>query len=73
MHCLLIAVRSAGDVHPYVGLGLALQQREHKVTIVTNPHFQKLIARVGLKFLPLGTEAHYQPLLAHPDLWHSRK
>ena len=73
MHCLLIAIGSAGDVHPYVGLGLALQQREHKVTIVANPHFQKLIARVGLKFLPLGTEAQYQALLAHPDLWHSRK
>ena len=73
MRSLLIPVGSAGDVHPYVGLGLALRRRGHDVTIATNPHFQPLIDRVGLKFIPLGTVAHYEAILANPDLWHPRK
>ena len=73
MRTLLIPVGSAGDVHPYVGLGLALHQRGHDVTIATNPYFQPLVDRVGLNFIPIGSIAHYDAILTNPNLWHPRK
>ena len=71
MNFLLIALGSHGDVHPFVGLGLSLRARGHAVTVAANGHFQSLIERVGLGFLPLGTEEDYRRLTANPDLWHS--
>ena len=73
MRALLLAVGSAGDVHPFVGLGLELQRRGHRVTLVTNPYFRPLIERVGLPFIPVGTTEDYDRLTAHPKMWHSRK
>lgn len=70
MKILLITLGSAGDVHPFVGLGLELQQRGHAVQLATNAHFQPLIEKVGLGFVELGTERQYQELTAKPDLWH---
>jgi rhamnosyltransferase subunit B len=70
---LLPTLGSAGDVHPVIGLALALQARGHQATILTNPHFQPLIEQCGLGFLPVGTVAEAQAAMADPDLWHARK
>lgn len=73
MNILLITLGSAGDVHPFVGLGRALQQRSHRVTLATNAHFRPLIEQAGLAFAELGDEAQFQQLTANPDLWHPIK
>ena len=73
MRVLLIPVGTAGDVHPHVGLALALRGRGHDVTLATSAYFSPLIARLGLRFVPLGTVEQYQTLTAHPDLWHHLK
>ena len=73
MRVLLIPVGSAGDVHPHVGLALALRARDHDVTIATSAYFRPLIERLGLRFVPLGTVEDYQALTCNPDLWHHRK
>ena len=73
MRVLLIPVGTAGDVHPHVGLALALRGRGHDVTLATSAYFGPLIARLGLRFVPLGTVEQYQTLTAHPDLWHHLK
>ena len=73
MRVLLIPVGSAGDVHPYVGLALALRGRGHDVTLATSAYFSPLIDRLGLRLVPLGTVERYETLTAHPDLWHHRK
>ena len=52
---LLPTIGSAGDVHPVIALGLALQRRGHRATVITNPLFQELIEQQGLGFLPVGT------------------
>jgi rhamnosyltransferase subunit B len=67
---LLCAIGTAGDVHPLLGLGLALQRRGHQPTIVTNPYFAEVAARLGLPFLPLGTRADFEGALRDPDVWH---
>jgi len=70
---LLPTIGSAGDVHPVIALGLALQQRGHRATVLTNPLFQELIEQQGLGFFPLGTLDDARATIADPDLWHPRK
>lgn len=73
MHAILVPLGSSGDVHPYLGLGLALQQRGHRVEVLTNEHFGPLVRRLGLDFGQLGDEATYHATIENPDLWHPSK
>jgi rhamnosyltransferase subunit B len=73
LHVLLPTIGSAGDVHPVVALGMALQARGHRATVVTNPIFEDLIGEQGLGFLPVGTIEQAHEAIADPDLWHPRK
>lgn len=73
LNVLLPTLGSAGDVHPFIGLGLALQARGHRATLLTNPYFQSAIEAQGLGFLPVGRLADVESALADPNLWHSRK
>ena len=66
-------VGSSGDVHPFVGIGLALQRRGHSVRIATNEYFRPLAERVGLPFVELGTEELYIEIQQDPNLWHPVK
>jgi rhamnosyltransferase subunit B len=70
---LLPTIGSAGDVHPFLALGIALQSRGHRATILTNPLFQELIEGQGVGFLPVGTIDGARAAIADPDLWHPRK
>jgi UDP:flavonoid glycosyltransferase YjiC (YdhE family) len=67
---LLMPFGSAGDVHPFVGLGAALHARGHEVTVATNDHFAPLVEREGFAFAPLGTEEEFRDTLNDPNLWH---
>ncbi len=73
MHAILIAIGSSGDVHPLIGIGVALRDRGHRVTLVTSSHFEALIQRAGLAFIPLGTVEDYHKVVSNPDLTHPRK
>jgi rhamnosyltransferase subunit B len=67
---LLFALGSAGDVHPFVGLGLALKRRGHEVSVVASDYFGPLIRSVGLEFVELISAAEYEGMLKNPDIWH---
>src|SRR5262245_40450307 len=73
MRVLLVPFGSAGDVHPFVGLGLALRRRGHEVTVITSAYFEKLVRRVGLDMAPLGTVREFLDSLHNPDAWHPRR
>jgi rhamnosyltransferase subunit B len=73
MTILLLTIGSAGDVHPFIGLGLALKSRGHAVKIITNPFFGEIANRVGLELIPLGTIEKFRATLADPLLWHRTK
>jgi rhamnosyltransferase subunit B len=73
MNVLLPTLGSSGDVNPFIALGLALQARGHRATVMTNPIFQAQIEAQGLKFLAVGTLAEAQGAIANPHLWHPRK
>ncbi len=69
MHVILVAVGSAGDVHPFVGLGLAMRERGHRVTLVASGYFEPLARRVGLDFEALMTAAEYESMIDNPKIW----
>jgi rhamnosyltransferase subunit B len=70
---LLCTIGSHGDVHPFIGLGLVLRQRGHRVTLITNEHFQPLARKAGLEFIQLGTDTQYHQTAQDPKLWSSRR
>ena len=69
----MLPVGSVGDVHPHVGIALALKRRGHDVSVLTSAYFEPLLSRVGLPLIPLGTEEDYHRTLEHPDLWRSHR
>lgn len=73
MHVLLLPFGSHGDVHPFLGLGLALSRRGHRVEVITNAHFAPMVQRAGLAFTELGTDDEYRKVVEDPDLWHPRR
>ncbi|KIH83101.1 glycosyltransferase [Pseudomonas batumici] len=72
MHVIITAIGSAGDVHPFVGIGRTLAARGHRITFCASAAFAPLIERCGFKFLPLGTREEYDAVMADPALWHPR-
>ena len=72
-HFLLTPVGSSGDVHPFVGIGRALRQRGHDVTLVASEPFRAIGERAGLRFVGTESEEDFDRLTKHPDLWHSTR
>jgi rhamnosyltransferase subunit B len=72
-HILLLPVGSHGDVHPAVGLGVRLLGRGHRVTCITNGHFEPLVRGAGLEFIATSTAEQYLQITQDPDLWHPRR
>src|SRR5688500_8454778 len=73
MDFLLATIGSHGDVHPYVGLGMRLRARGHRVRLITNGHFAPLVRAAGIEFIELGTADEYLAIAKNPDMWHLRK
>lgn len=73
MKVVLLPAGSHGDVHPFVGVGIRLQQRGHDVTLATSGLFAELADRCGLKFREVGTADQFRELAENPDIWHPRK
>jgi rhamnosyltransferase subunit B len=72
MNCLLVTLGSHGDVHPFVGIGTAMRQRGHRVTLIANGHFEGLARRAQLDFQGYGDSESYLRLAGNPDLWSKR-
>ena len=69
MKVLVASVGSAGDVHPFLGVALALRDRGHSVSFATNTYFAPLLERVGMPLLPVGTAEQFDRATSHPGLW----
>jgi len=70
---LIYAMGSAGDVHPFTGIGRALQARGHEVILLTSAYFEDLVRRAGLEFRALGTVEDFERVQGDPHLWHPLK
>lgn len=49
----IITTGSRGDVQPFVALALALKERGHDVSIVTNENFKGFVEDFGIPFFPI--------------------
>jgi rhamnosyltransferase subunit B len=72
MQIIVIAVGTAGDVFPLLGLSQTFSRRGHKVSFCTSPAFAGVVERCGLRFLPLGTVEQYRATVNDPELWKPR-
>ena len=50
---VLTTFGSSGDVHPYLGLALALKARGHSPTIATSAYYRTKVERAGVDFQPV--------------------
>ncbi len=69
MHVLISCIGSAGDVHPFLAIAKALQQRGHAVELLTSPFFRERIAAAGIPFVPIGALEDYERAVADPRIW----
>ena len=72
-HVILASIGTDGDILPYVGLGVRLRSRGHRVTLAAAAPFENLATRHGLEFQPLISEEENHQLLGSPDFWHPWK
>jgi rhamnosyltransferase subunit B len=70
MHAIVVSAGSDGDVFPFVGLGMRLQSRGHRVTLLANEGYRTLAAGQGFGFHALFSKEESEELFANPDLWH---
>ena len=63
MHIILVAIGSVGDVHPLVGIGLALKKKGHSVVVLTSGYFESMMKETGLDVHPIGTAEDYLAVL----------
>lgn len=70
---LLPTIGSAGDVHPVIALGTALQKRGHHATVITNQFFEQQVRDAALDFVALGSIREAEEAIADPRLWHPTK
>ena len=70
---LVTAIGSAGDVHPFLGVGRALKLRGHDVVVFSSGYFEQAALDAGLDFVPLGTSEDFLKVTNDPDLWHPTK
>jgi len=68
MHFLLVQQGTAGDINPFLAVGMGLQERGHRVSYISHTHFGPLIRQRGLEFIDLEDEEEYR-LLQSPDYW----
>ena len=73
LHILLPTIGSAGDVHPVLELGRALNRRGHRATVVTNEFFEQQARDLGLDFIAMGTLHEAEAILHDARLWEHTK
>jgi len=69
---LIATVGSVGDMHPFLGLGLALQRQGQAVRFMASPVHAARVQACGLDFVPLGTAAAFEAVADDPALWDPR-
>lgn len=73
MDVVLIGIGSSGDVHPLIGIGLALRERGHDITMLASTHFENQVGNAGLRFIGIGTDDDYHAVTSDPSLMHPLK
>ena len=70
MRAVLIAIGSAGDVFPFLGLGLELKRRGHDVSVISNGYFESAVRQTGMQYIEFGSREEYLRITQNAELWH---
>lgn len=70
---LITAVGSAGDLHPHLGLARALQQRGHRVSVLTSPNYRDAVENAGVDYVGCGSLELLATVLVDRRVWHPKK
>lgn len=73
MTVLIITIGGAGDINPFIAIGLALQRKGHDVVMLVNPFFERQIRDAGVGYRPLGELFDLRKIADSPELMHERK
>lgn len=73
LHVVLIGLGSAGDVHPFAGLGAEFRARGHRVTLLTSGVFRRLAEEEGFEYREVMSVAEYEAAAADARLWKPRQ
>src|SRR5262249_30765759 len=73
VHAILVTLGTDGDVYPYLGLGMKLPSRGHRVTLAAPEQFESLAAAGDILFHQLVSNEAMHAVLANPDFWHPLK
>lgn len=73
MKILIQTLGSAGDTHPFIGIGQSLRSRGHDVVVFANEVFEESVERAGLRFVEMGDEQSYRDLAGRPEVWDKRR
>lgn len=73
MRVLIYTAGSAGDTHPFLGIGRTLADRGHQVILFANEVFEDAVRMAGLEFVETGDAVFYERAINNPDLWDSKK
>jgi rhamnosyltransferase subunit B len=73
MRVLLLPLGSHGDINPFIGLGLALQERGHEAVVIANSYFESIIKQVGLGFASSAPAQAYLDMVHNPDMGHPKR
>lgn len=73
MRVAIVALGSAGDVHPFVAIGRGLRERGHDVALYASAWYEEAVTRAGLRFEALGTREQYLEMTTRPELWDPRE
>jgi rhamnosyltransferase subunit B len=65
---LLCTIGSAGDVHPFIGIGKQLRERGFRVVLITSQYFEAQARSAGLEFFGLGSTEDHQSIIQDPNL-----
>ncbi len=73
MKILIQTFGSAGDTHPFIGVGQALVASGHEVVLFANEMFGDTVQQAGLTFVEMGDAETFRKIVENPDLWDPRK
>jgi rhamnosyltransferase subunit B len=67
LHVVLVTIGSAGDLFPFMRIGLALKDAGHRISFLGPVQHEPFVRGAGLPFHGLPADP---AVLDHPDLWH---
>lgn len=67
-HALLVVLGSVGDLHPFLGVGLKLRERGHRVTLLAASFHRKSIEKYGFEYAQLGPDRWQESLIERTNI-----